>query len=160
MRKKNLLISLFSLMMVIVLSACTSNDGEASVEDTSNEKNSNEEMNMNEDNEGSMEENMNGSSSEGEMNNGSMGNGHMDHDDVVSLIDSTGENELNIPRVLKSDSNKGTEYTIRAQKGETEIFDGVQTKTYGYNGSFLGPMLQFEKGDTTFMSKSSIITAS
>lgn len=107
MRKKNLLISLFSLMMVIVLSACTSNDGEASVEDTSNEKNSNEEMNMNEDNEGSMEENMNGSSSEGEMNNGSMGNGHMDHDDVVGLIDSTGENELSIPSVLKSDSNKG-----------------------------------------------------
>ncbi|HLQ95944.1 MULTISPECIES: hypothetical protein [Staphylococcus] len=66
MRKKNLLISLFSLMMVIVLSACTSNDEEASVEDTSNEKNSNEEMNMNEDNEGSMEENMNGSSSEGD----------------------------------------------------------------------------------------------
>ncbi|MEK4757593.1 multicopper oxidase domain-containing protein [Macrococcus sp. FSL W8-0367] len=148
MRKKKLLISLFSLMMVIVLSACTSNDEEASVEDTNHGKHSNEEMNMNEDNEGSMKENMNGSSSEGEMNNGSMGNGHMDHDDVVELIDSTGENELSIPPVLKSDSNKGTEYTIRAQKGETEIFDGVQTKTYGYNGSFLGPMLQFEKGDT------------
>src|SRR5699024_12595881 len=45
------------------------------------------------------------------------------------------------------------EYTIRAQKGETEIFDGVQTKTYGYNDSFLGPMLQFEKGDTVKINK-------
>lgn len=91
-------------MMVIVLSACTS---EASVEDTNNEENSNEEMKMNEDNESSMEENINGSSSGGEMNNSSMGNGHMDHDEVVSLIDSTGKNELSIPPVLKSDSNKG-----------------------------------------------------
>lgn len=93
-------------MMVIVLSACTSNDEEASVEDTNHGKHSNEEMNMNEDNEGSMEENMNGSSSEGEMNNGSMGNGHMDHDDVVSLIDSTGENELNIPLYSKATATK------------------------------------------------------
>src|SRR5699024_12300119 len=72
----------------------------------------------------------------------------MDYDDVVDLIDSTGENELSIPPILKSDSNKGTEYTIRAQKGGTEIFVGVQTKTYGYNDTFLGPMLQCEKGDT------------
>src|SRR5699024_10962459 len=120
MRKKNLLISLFSLMMVIVLSACTSNNGEESVEDTSNEKNSNEEMNTNQSNEVSMEENMNVSSSEGEINNGCMSNSHMNHDDVVGLIDSTGENELSIPSVLKSDSNKRTEYTIRAQTGETE----------------------------------------
>src|SRR5699024_6974326 len=38
-------------------------------------------------------------------------------------------------------------YTVRAQKGETEIFDGAKTKTYGYNGDFLGPVLRFSKGD-------------
>src|SRR5699024_3843205 len=73
--------------------------------------------------------------------------GHMDHDDVVSLNDSTGENELEIPPVLESENQDDITYTVRAQKGETEIFDGVETKTYGYNGDFLGPMLRFKKGE-------------
>src|SRR5699024_12558792 len=37
--------------------------------------------------------------------------------------------------------------TVRAQKGETERFDGTKTKTYGYNGDFLGPVLRCSKGD-------------
>ncbi|MEK5069720.1 multicopper oxidase family protein [Sporosarcina sp. FSL K6-1508] len=74
--------------------------------------------------------------------------GHMSHDKVVSLNNSTGENELKMPPVLKSDNKKEVVYTVRAQKGETEIFDGTKTKTYGYNGAFLGPVLRFSKGDT------------
>jgi FtsP/CotA-like multicopper oxidase with cupredoxin domain len=72
----------------------------------------------------------------------------MSHDEVVSLNDSTGENELKIPPMLERDNEEGVVYTVRAQKGETEIFDGIKTKTYGYNGSFLGPMLRLEKGET------------
>lgn len=74
---------------------------------------------------------------------------HMSHDEVVSLNDSTGENELNIPPMLEPDhrDDNQVEYTVRAQKGKTEIFDGTETATYGYNGSFLGPTLRFEKGD-------------
>ncbi|MFJ3389460.1 multicopper oxidase family protein [Lysinibacillus sp. NPDC086135] len=73
--------------------------------------------------------------------------GHESHSNVVRLNDSTGENELNIPAVLERDNEKGIVYTVKAQKGNTEIFDGIETKTNGYNGSFLGPMLRFEKGD-------------
>src|SRR5690625_7316464 len=74
--------------------------------------------------------------------------GHMSHDEVVSLNDSTGENELKIPPVLEDENTKEEEiaYTVRAQKGETEIFDGTKTKTLGYNGAFLGPMLRLNEG--------------
>lgn len=82
------------------------------------------------------------------MMNQDMGNGHMSHDNVLSLNNSTGENQLNIPTVLKRDSDEGAEYTIKAQKGQSEIFKGTKTNTYGYNGSFLGPMLRFNKGET------------
>src|SRR5699024_8923427 len=66
-----------------------------------------------------------------------------------NLTDSTGENELKIPAALGNESDNESEvaYTVRAQKGETEIFDGAKTKTYGYNGDFLGPVLRFSKGD-------------
>jgi len=75
---------------------------------------------------------------------------HMSHDEVVSLNDSTGENELNIPPMLEPDESDDNQvvYTVRAQTGETEIFDGAKTKTYGYNGAFLGPMLRLEEGKT------------
>lgn len=75
---------------------------------------------------------------------GGMG-GHMNHDNPIKLKDSTGENELKIPPALKPDSGDVT-YTVEARKGKTEIFAGNPTETYGYNGSFLGPMLQVERG--------------
>ncbi|MCG3088081.1 multicopper oxidase family protein [Sporosarcina cyprini] len=73
--------------------------------------------------------------------------GHMSHDEVIRLKDSTGENELNIPPILKREPGEGIVYTVRAQKGVTQLFDGVQTKTYGYNGTFLGPMIEVKKGE-------------
>ena len=82
------------------------------------------------------------------MDGNMMENGHMSHDEVVSLNDSTGENELAIPVMLVPDKEAGIAYTVRAQKGKTEIFDGIETNTYGYNGTFLGPMLRLEKGET------------
>ncbi|MGG0667057.1 multicopper oxidase family protein [Sporosarcina koreensis] len=82
-----------------------------------------------------------------EMDEGMM-EAHMSHDEVVSLNDSTGENELKIPSMLERDDEEGIVYTVRAQKGQTEIFDGIETTTYGYNGSFLGPMLRLEEGET------------
>lgn len=77
-----------------------------------------------------------------------MENDNMSHGEVVSLNGSTGENELKIPSVLERDNEEGVVYTVRAQRGKTEIFDGIETNTYGYNGTFLGPMLRFDKGDT------------
>lgn len=77
-----------------------------------------------------------------------MEHGH-DHDEP-ELNDSTGENELKLPPLLERDKKEGNHvyYTIDAQKGQTEIFKGTQTNTLGYNTSFLGPVIQMEKGQT------------
>src|SRR5699024_7629573 len=62
---------------------------------------------------------------------------------------STGENEIEIPSALGSESENEDEvaYTVRAQEGETEISDGTKTKTLRYNGDFLGSVLRISKGD-------------
>src|SRR5699024_4159670 len=126
MKKKFLLMASISLLAAIFLSACATND-----EPTPN-GNSN-----------SMEEKDNDSNMNQDME------GHMDHDEEPNLTDSTGENELKIPAALGNESDNESEvaYTVRAHKGETEIFDGAKTKTYRYNGDFLGPVLRFRKGD-------------
>lgn len=63
-------------------------------------------------------------------------NEHMSHDEVVSLNDSTGENELKIPSMLEPDNEEGVAYTVRAQEGKTEIFDGIETTTMDTMGRF------------------------
>ncbi|MEK4229158.1 multicopper oxidase family protein [Solibacillus sp. FSL H8-0538] len=72
----------------------------------------------------------------------------MSHESIAELKSSLGENELTFPKVLKPDQevNNSISYTIHAQQGTTEIFDGINTETYGYNGNFLGPLIQVEKG--------------
>src|SRR5690625_3198810 len=86
--------------------------------------------------------------SSGDRSKGStmMGHGHSD----VPLQHSTGENELKIPPILQQDKEEGNDvyYTIEAQKGQTEIFDGIQTKTLGYNASFIVPVMKLKKGQT------------
>ncbi|MBB4823418.1 FtsP/CotA-like multicopper oxidase with cupredoxin domain [Sporosarcina luteola] len=79
--------------------------------------------------------------------NATMMEGHMSHDHVVHLNDSTGEHELKVPPLLQRDPGEDIVYTVRAQQGETEFFDGIQTNTYGYNGTFLGPMISVKKGE-------------
>src|SRR5699024_6510603 len=65
----------------------------------------------------------------------------------------TGENELNIPPVLESDKETGNNisYAIEAKKGQTEIFEGIQTETLGYNSSFLGPVVKLKKDQTAHL---------
>ncbi|WP_349729845.1 multicopper oxidase family protein [Peribacillus frigoritolerans] len=72
----------------------------------------------------------------------------MSHEAITELKSSIGENELTFPKVLKPDQedNNSISYTIRAHQGTSEIFDGIKTKTYGYNGDFLGPVIRVEKG--------------
>jgi blue copper oxidase len=77
-----------------------------------------------------------------------MENSHMSHNDPLTLNDSTGENELIIPPVLEHEDDEGIVYNIEAQEGSTEFFDGYQTETYGYNGSFLGPVIRVNRGET------------
>src|SRR5690625_277720 len=115
---------------IALLGACSQNDNK-----------------MNDMDQSTMEHEMDDDMMEGHMDHDMM-EGHMDHDDEVSLNDSTGKNELKIPKELEQDEkSKEIVYTVQAQKGKTEIFDGTQTDTIGYNGAFLGPMLRFNKGD-------------
>ncbi|MEE6711899.1 multicopper oxidase domain-containing protein [Pediococcus acidilactici] len=60
------------------------------------------------------------------------------------------EHPLNVPAFLKPDRIEGNEvyYTVTAQAGETNILPGKPTHTWGYNGSILGPAIQFETGKT------------
>ncbi len=93
----------------------------------------------------------------GEMESSEMENGHMSHTNPLALNDSTGENELALPPLLKPQEGEENIYTITAQIGETEIFDGIQTKTLGYNGSFLGPVIQVNEGENvTFRTKNEL----
>ncbi|MGG0658323.1 multicopper oxidase domain-containing protein [Rummeliibacillus pycnus] len=84
----------------------------------------------------------------GGMNHSSMDMEGMSHESMTELKSSLGENELTFPHVLKPDQmiNNTISYTIRAQQGTSEIFDGIKTKTYGYNGDFLGPVIRVQKG--------------
>lgn len=81
-----------------------------------------------------------------------MGDGNstmdMSHETITKLKSSLGNHELSFPKVLKPDDkdSNSISYTVRAQQGTTEIFDGIKTNTYGYNGIFLGPVIRVEKG--------------
>ncbi|KPN94764.1 multicopper oxidase family protein [Lysinibacillus sp. ZYM-1] len=77
-----------------------------------------------------------------------MTNGHMSHTNPLQLAPSTGENELAIPPLLEPDGENPARYSITAQEGTTEFYQGVQTETYGYNGSFLGPVIRVQSGQT------------
>ncbi|MBD1372323.1 multicopper oxidase domain-containing protein [Hazenella sp. IB182357] len=73
---------------------------------------------------------------------------NMEHETITELKSSLGVNELNAPKLLKPDQEDrdSISYTVRAQQGTAEIFDGIKTKTYGYNEDFLGPVIRVEKG--------------
>ncbi|WP_144789419.1 multicopper oxidase family protein [Lysinibacillus fusiformis] len=77
-----------------------------------------------------------------------MTNGHMSHTNPLQLAPSTGENEVAIPPLLEPVGENPTHYSIVAQEGTTEFYQGVQTETYGYNGSFLGPVIRVQSGQT------------
>lgn len=59
------------------------------------------------------------------------------------------ERRLNIPKMLKSDreTKNSIQYTIVAKQGETQFFrDSKKTETLGYNGNYLGPVVELKKG--------------
>lgn len=125
--KKILMAILFTSLLIV--SACS-----ADSEDNNSMKQSDSDMKM---------EGMNGSNNG--MNMGGMGHGT---ENLKELNNSTGENELNVPPILNSNKKEGNNvyYTVDAQKGKTEIFKGFETNTLGYNSSFLGPVIELEKG--------------
>lgn len=56
---------------------------------------------------------------------------------------------LAIPPLLEGTLNEQgrTVFNIVAQAGESQLKDGDATKTYGYNGNVLGPVLSMKQGD-------------
>jgi len=58
--------------------------------------------------------------------------------------------QLPIPPLLNPtpDSNGVKNYNLTIQKSSHTFFEGIQTKTYGINGSYLGPTLLMKNGDS------------
>lgn len=66
--------------------------------------------------------------------------------DFLDLVESK---PLPIPPLLEDldpDPNKA-EFHLTAQQGVSEILDGVESQTSGYNGNILGPIIRVNKGD-------------
>lgn len=81
--------------------------------------------------------------------NSMMGNGQMGPNNIADLItDPQIQNKLKLPPLLESDQETPTDifYTLTTQSGTTAFKDGPLTETYGYNGSYLGPVLRIRKG--------------
>lgn len=73
----------------------------------------------------------------------------MNHDTNTEFTQNNqDENKLAIPQMLEPDKSTKSDiyYTITAQQGETAIKEGEMTKTLGYNGTFLGPVVKVRKG--------------
>jgi blue copper oxidase len=47
------------------------------------------------------------------------------------------------------DSSGGRQFALRAQRGSSQILNGVNTPTLGYNGALLGPALRLRTGERT-----------
>lgn len=66
--------------------------------------------------------------------------------DFSELVESK---PLPIPPILEDldpDPNKA-EFHLTAQRGISEIIDGVESETLGYNGNLLGPVIRVHKGE-------------
>ncbi|MFJ7730847.1 multicopper oxidase family protein [Lysinibacillus sp. NPDC097231] len=133
MKTKFLIIPL--LVSSVIIGGCSTTSSKSN-ENSDHSKMSKEEMpNM----EGMDHSNM----SEKDMEKMNMGNGHESHNNPLALNNSTGENELALPPILES---KDGTFNITAQQGTSEIFEGINTKTFGYNGTFLGPVIKLYEG--------------
>ncbi|MBA9002176.1 multicopper oxidase family protein [Thermomonospora cellulosilytica] len=65
----------------------------------------------------------------------------------------TFRNPLRIPPLLQPERDKNgvRKFALTMQQGRTGILPGVQTATWGFNGTFLGPTLRAARGDTVQM---------
>ncbi|MGB4589554.1 MAG: multicopper oxidase domain-containing protein [Clostridiaceae bacterium] len=57
--------------------------------------------------------------------------------------------ELKIPEILEDQNAdpKASEYVLEAMNGQSIFFENKKTNTYGYNGSYLGPVIKMRKGE-------------
>lgn len=75
--------------------------------------------------------------------------GKMMSEPNVALKDpGTPLQKLNLPPILKSDKKTKSDvyYTVKAQTGQMNFKEGTTTNTLGYNGNYLGPVIQLTRG--------------
>lgn len=62
-------------------------------------------------------------------------------------------NELKIPSLLSGEPNSETmDFSLTAQRGESQFLAGLSTATLGFNGAYLGPTLHFRNGEDVSIS--------
>lgn len=67
---------------------------------------------------------------------------------VTPVDEAESTNELAIPPLAPSRVVDGTRvFSLTAQEGVTEFLPGVETRTWGFDGSYLGPTLRAERGE-------------
>jgi FtsP/CotA-like multicopper oxidase with cupredoxin domain len=67
---------------------------------------------------------------------------------VTSVDETAFTNELAIPPLAPSKVVDGTRvFSLTAQEGTTEFRPGVETRTWGFDGAYLGPTLRAERGE-------------
>jgi FtsP/CotA-like multicopper oxidase with cupredoxin domain len=67
---------------------------------------------------------------------------------VTPVDEAEFTNELAIPPLAPSRVVDGTRvFSLTAQEGVTQFLPGVETRTWGYDGSYLGPTLRAERGE-------------
>ncbi len=136
------------LVSSVFIGGCSASNSE------SDENGTMDHSNMTEEDMSNMESMDHSNMTEEDMKEMDMENGHASHTNLVALNDSTGENELALPPLVEPENGV---VNITAQQGTTEIFEGVQTNTFGYNGSFLGPVIRMTEGETvTFRTKNEL----
>lgn len=64
-------------------------------------------------------------------------------------FDSQQGNRLKLPVILEdTNADPGTaEFSLEASRGKTEFAKGFPADTIGYNGSYLGPVIRFSRGE-------------
>jgi FtsP/CotA-like multicopper oxidase with cupredoxin domain len=70
-------------------------------------------------------------------------------------------NRLQLP-VLLEDLNPDpmtAEYILQAKEGEMAFFEGKTTKTFGYNGNYLGPLIRMRDGETVSIRVDNMLSA-
>lgn len=64
----------------------------------------------------------------------------------VWRVEAAEPHELRIPDLIDA-RRQGQSIALRAQAGRTSFFPGRESRTLGYNGSYLGPTLRVHRGD-------------
>ncbi|MFC6180288.1 multicopper oxidase family protein [Lactiplantibacillus daowaiensis] len=67
-----------------------------------------------------------------------------------STATSTTAHQMALPPLLKPtrQTTQQVAYTVTAQRGKMAFYQGQKTNTLGYNGNYLGPVLQVNRGQT------------